>query len=162
MSERLFLYGALLSPSYLHPLVPDAIFLSTGTLEEWQLEFDGLPFIAPHPGGRVFGAVYSVEDDALKKLDRVADSRCHRDLLLVQTEHGAASCYAFVADECIYKHLPGEPPTDRYFSVMESGYGAHGASPDEFAGLVNAQQRAISATRLRKDRLAAAEDATWD
>lgn len=162
MSERLFLYGALLSPSYLHPLVPDAIFLSTGTIAEWQLEFDGLSFIAPHTGGRVFGAVYSVEDSALKKLDRVADPRCRLDVLSVQTEHGTTSCHAFVAEDDLYARLPGEPPSERYLELMESGYQAHNASQEDWNGLRDANQRAIRAKQLREDRLAAAEDATWD
>lgn len=152
MTERLFIYGALLSPSYLHPFVPDAIFLSSGTIADWRLEFDGLPFIAPCEGGRVFGAVYSVEDTDLKTLDRVADSRCHRDVLPVQTEYGTASCHAYVAQEDIYARLPGEPPTSRYIETMESGYQAHAATPEDWAGLRAAQQRAESARRVYERR----------
>lgn len=162
MSERLFLFGALLSPSYLHPIVPDAIFLGTGVIAGWRLEFDELAFIAPQDGGRVFGAVYSVEDSALKKLARVADPRCRLDVLSVRTEHGTTSCHAFVAEDDLYARLPGETPSERYLDLMESGYQAHNASEEDWNGLRDANRRAIRAKRLREDRLAAAEDATWD
>lgn len=140
----LFAYGALLCPSYLGGLVPEARFVCTGHAEGWQLEFHGPATLIGKEDATVFGALYELSDSDLRRLDRATDEDHRRERVTVDTERAeSVIAYAYVATDELAEHLPGAAPSTRYLEALESGYRAHNAPVAAWDALRAAHDRAV-------------------
>jgi gamma-glutamylcyclotransferase (GGCT)/AIG2-like uncharacterized protein YtfP len=116
-----FAYGSNLDREAMAHRCPDARPLGPGTLEGWQLNFQGVADIRPKPRARTQGALWRISDRDLARLDTYEGypSLYGRERLPVRTPGGELLAITYVMrDEDGYQGLP----SDVYLATIRRGY----------------------------------------
>lgn len=121
-----FAYDANISPARLAALAPGAEFRFIAHLPEWKMEYNirngsgGLPSVSPAPGNTVWGAVFSVPNGELAKIDaaEAAEGRKRTTTQAMDREGKRHDVVTHVADKITRKPLTPEP---KYVRLMVDG-----------------------------------------
>ncbi len=115
-----FAYGSNLNTADLLGRCPGAKALTPARLPEWRLTFRGVADIEPAPGRAVEGALWRLEDEHVRALDRYegAPSLYAQELIEVETESGPLTAMTYVMTSGDYLGLPSA----WYFDRIARGY----------------------------------------
>lgn len=128
-----FAYDAHISPERLVAVAPAAEFRFIAHLPEWKLEYTikngagGLPSVRPEPGNSVWGAVFTLANGDLARLDaaEAAEGRIRTATQAMDREGKRHEVVTHVAAKTARSPLTPEP---KYLRLMVQG-GRHWKLP---------------------------------
>jgi gamma-glutamylcyclotransferase (GGCT)/AIG2-like uncharacterized protein YtfP len=114
-----FAYGSNLNLEGMGSRCPDSEPLGRATLDGWALIFRGVADIEPRDGARTHGALWSVSERDLRRLDRYegCPGLYRRELVAVRIGEGKALAVTYVMNDD-YLGLP----SPLYYASIERGY----------------------------------------
>lgn len=120
-----FAYAALIAPEQMAEVAPGAAFEFIAHLPGWGLSFEilgngwdgGLPTAVPAPGSTVWGAVYSIAQDELPRIDTVEsrEGRSPADIDAIDRVGKRHKVMMHLADG---SDLPSLEPSHEYLEIM--------------------------------------------
>jgi len=143
-SDPVFVYGVLMSPTYLDELAPDSRLVGIGEAGGYRLEFDVVGFLVPcERPESAFGAVYDVPRRGIRVLDHFeGKSYERREILVSMADDSTVLAHAYLAAPHVVPLLPGQPPAEIYRELVISGYKAHSAPATAWERMYMAEDRA--------------------
>lgn len=143
-ADHVFVYGVLMSPTYLDELAPGSRLIGLAEAGGYRLEFDVVGFLVPcERPESAFGAVYDVPRRGIRVLDHFeGKSYERREILVNMADDSTVLAHAYVAAPHVAPILPGQPPADIYRELVVSGYRAHNAPDIAWERMHMAEDRA--------------------
>ncbi len=124
-----FAYGGNTNPNHMNREYPNAIFVCTGVLKNYQLCFRTHDYIgeisycdifsAPDCDVNVYGVVYKMSTDDILRLNHQEKMYKQINVKIEITDHDGLECTTY---QMIDQSKDFACPTQRYFSVVSRGY----------------------------------------
>jgi gamma-glutamylcyclotransferase (GGCT)/AIG2-like uncharacterized protein YtfP len=116
-----FAYGSNVDPDGMSNRAPNAVALGGATLPGYRLAFDAVATVVPSEDGRVFGALWSVSRDDLRRLDRYEGEGTTYDRRPLTVRFEGRDVEAFVY--LLRNPAIARPPSGYYWAI-ERGFRA--------------------------------------
>ena len=98
MVNKVFTYGTLMKGQKAYGIFGDIRYLGDGTLENYGIYETGFyPAAVPKKGFRIYGELYEVNDEVLKKFDEYEEEGClyARKLVKIDTAEGSTEAWFY-------------------------------------------------------------------